>query len=32
MDTATFERVAADFAAFHQIFAPYFGRPEGDLA
>ena len=28
MDTATFERVAEHFAAFHQIFAPYFGRPE----
>src|SRR5918998_3606065 len=28
MDTATFERVADDFAAFHQHFAPYFGRPE----
>ena len=28
MDTATFQRVAEHFAAFHQIFAPYFGRPE----
>src|SRR5918997_1113041 len=28
MDTATFERVADDFAAFHQHFAPYFGRSE----
>ena len=28
MDTATFERVADAFAAFHQHFAPYFGRPE----
>ena len=28
MDTATFERVAEHFAAFHQHFAPYFGRPE----
>ena len=28
MDTATFKRVAEDFAAFHQYFAPYFGRPE----
>ncbi len=28
MDTATFERVADDFAAFHQHFAPYFGRTE----
>jgi SRSO17 transposase len=28
MDTATFERVAEHFAAFHQYFAPYFGRPE----
>ncbi len=28
MDSATFERVADDFAAFHQQFAPYFGRPE----
>src|ERR687894_1788238 len=28
MDTATFERVADDFATFHQHFAPYFGRPE----
>jgi SRSO17 transposase len=28
MDSATFERVAEAFAAFHQHFAPYFGRPE----
>jgi SRSO17 transposase len=28
MDTATFERVAEHFAAFHQFFAPSFGRPE----
>ena len=28
MDTATFERVADHFAAFHQPFAPYVGRPE----
>ena len=28
MDPATFERVAEHFAAFHQQFAPYFGRPE----
>ncbi|CAA9367150.1 MAG: hypothetical protein AVDCRST_MAG93-8068, partial [uncultured Chloroflexia bacterium] len=28
MDSATFERVADDFAAFHQQFAPYVGRPE----
>src|SRR5215210_6455927 len=28
MDTAAFERVAEAFAAFHQRFAPYFGRPE----
>ena len=28
MDTATFDRVAEHFAAFHQHFAPYFGRPE----
>src|SRR5215217_935234 len=28
MDTATFDRVAEDFAAFHQHFAPSFGRPE----
>jgi len=28
MATATFERVAEAFAAFHQHFAPFFGRPE----
>lgn len=28
MDTATFERVADAFAAFHHHFAPYFGRKE----
>jgi SRSO17 transposase len=28
MDSATFERVAEAFAAFHQHFAPYFGRKE----
>ncbi len=28
MDSATFDRVAEAFAAFHRHFAPYFGRPE----
>jgi hypothetical protein len=28
MDEATFEQVAASFAAFHQEFAPLFGRRE----
>ncbi len=28
MDPATFDRVAEAFAAFHQHFAPYFGRKE----